>query len=780
MPTHAATHLPHANAATIDPSPRSLSRSIPFFICFLLFAICHLPKAFSAPPPIEITNIEWGFESTLAAERWNPVTLWVQSRERPFSGILTVTFPQDATQKAAISLPVATTPGTLTPVELCLALPRHGQTIDFEFTGDRANAKYTAYETPSRPSDLSMPQAIGRVNTVVLVGNPSARAAFYESDPADPNVIPALPKPDAEAAPNAPTAPTAPGPVIYVRPNRQPTTTPGVFPWSNYLPSVFQPQRLPRAWMAYDAVDAVVVPAELGIADTNSLDPRSLDALRTWVATGGRLVLLAHDAGDGWTRWLPEGMGGLPITLGDRTKVSIPAELIADDAKRSPTATARPIQLSPTGMALAWKLRWKLDEQSALIAEGPAGFGWITVISIDASQAAKSGEFKPRQEAWRKALEPVLQPIASRNPEHDAANSFPGYDDYWLASAPDQETSIAQRRTLDHLVQVPPFTHSTFLVIVACIVFLAVMLGPGDALFLKFLHKRQLAWLSAILWIALASVIAYAVPKAVRQTESRLDRLVVRDILLPTRNTTPPLEASSALTAVFAGKVSRPRFPQLPDGTWWRGISPIASYQKLGGQSELACFQGAPDLATPKGTLPITTVLNQWTLRGYLDHLPATQPLDSIAATLAKVNAEWDLTLTGLPSTAKILDARLRALDGEWERWWDLRPEDPALRHLQSTPAKSSSSLAELADWRGLDPSKTPDIPWQDSGKFTPGAALRLPNVRDRDAAISTLVASGTYACLYLHVSDATPTLTLQGFTPHEQAIFRILIPLQP
>lgn len=736
-------------------------------------------RAYAAPPPIEITSIDWGFDGVLTAERWNPVTLWVQSRERPFSGMLTVTFSQDATQKAAISLPVATTPGASTPVELCLAIPRHCQTMDFEFTGDRARVKYTATQTPRRPDDLSMPQAVGRSHTVVIVGDPAPTTAFYESDPADPNALPALP-----TAQNDSTTVTtnAMGGITIQRSVREPSRdmAAGEFPWGAFAPATIQPQRLPRSWMAYDGADVVIISAELGIADGISLDPRSIDALRTWVASGGRLVLLAHEPGDGWTRWFPEGAGGLPITLGDRTKINIPAETLTDAEKRSSIANARPLRLSAIGSARGWSLRWKLDEPSALIAEGPAGYGWISVISMPPAQAARSGEFVPRRLAWRNALQPALQPIVDRARPDSSANSMPWGDDWWLGSAPDHETSIAQRTLLDHLVQVPPFAHTAFLVIVACVILLALMLGPGDLLLLKYLQKRHLAWLSAILWVALASVLAFIAPGSVRQTESRLDRFVVRDILVPASSTDQPIAASTAVSALFAGKVARPRFPEVPVGSWWRGISPIAAYQQLGGQSALVCFQGAPDLTTPKGTLPITTSLNQWTLRGYLDHEPASPAFDAPTATSRTIQGEWDVTLSGLPATTKILDARLRAYDGDWERWWDLRADDPSSRHLQSTPAKSSSALSELAEWRGLQPSQNTTIPWMDTGNFSPGVALRLPGVRDREPAIAALVASRRFACLYLHVQDLDPTLHLEGFPAHEQGILRILIPIQP
>ncbi len=747
------------------------------YVVWVLLGACV--RAQAAPPPIEITSIDWGFDGALAAERWNPVTLWVQSRERPFSGMLTVTFSQDATQKAAISLPVATTPGTPTPVELCLAVPRHCQTMDFEFTSDRSRTKFTASQTPRRPDDLSMPQAVGRSHTVVIVGDPAPTTAFSESDPADPNALPALP-----TSPNNSTTVTtnAVGGITIQRSVREPIRdqSTGEFPWGNFTPATIQPQRLPRSWMAYDGADVVIISAELGIADGISLDPRSIDALRTWVASGGRLVLLAHEAGDGWTRWFPEAAGGLPITLGERTKINIPAEVLTDAEKRAGVANARPLRLSAIGSARGWSLRWTLDEHSGLIAEGPAGFGWMTVISMSPAQAVRSGEFVSRRLAWRHALQPALQPIVDRAGPDTSANAMPWGDDWWLGSAPDHETSIAQRTLLDHLVQVPPFAHTAFLVIVACVVLLALMLGPVDFLLLKHLQKRHLAWLSAILWVALASVLAYVAPGSVRQTESRLDRFVVRDVLVPTNSTDHTISASTAVSTLFAGKVARPRFPEVPVGSWWRGISPIAAYQQLGGQSALVCFQGAPDLTTPKGTLPLTTSLNQWTLRGYLDHAPAVPATQAPFATLRTIQGEWDVTLSGLPASTKILDARLRADDGEGERWWDMRADDPFSRHLHSTPAQSSTSLSELATWRGLQPSQNSTVPWMDSGHFSPGVALRLPGVRNREPAIAALVASRRFACLYLHVQDLDPTLNLEGFPSHEQGILRILIPIQP
>lgn len=749
----------------------------PWLVIAWLLAVVGV-RAHAAPPPIEITSIDWGFDGVLTAERWNPVTLWVQSRERPFSGLLTVTFSQDATQKAAISLPVATTPGTSTPVELCLAIPRLCRSIEFAFAGDRGRASWTAHETPRRPEDFTLPKAFGHSHTVVIVGNPAPRTAFDESDPADPTA--SSPAPTSLRMATTYTSQSLGGIVVQSSSGApRPVPPSGEFPWSAWTPAVIQPQRLPRSWMAYDGADVVIISAELGIADGISLDPRSIDALRTWVASGGRLVLLAHEAGDGWTRWFPEAAGGLPITLGDRTKINIPPEALADDDKRASIATARPIRLTTIGAAHGWSLRWRLDESSALIAEGPAGFGWISVLSMSPAQAARSGEIIPRRQAWRNALQPTLNPILDRVRPDSSGNIMPWFDD-WLGSAPDRETNKAQQAVLDLLVQVPPFAHTSFLVIAACMLLLALLLGPGDFLLLKFLRKRHLAWLSALVWVALASLLAGALPGMVRQTESRLDRFVMRDVLIPAHHDEPSIEVSTGITGLFAGRVARPRFPEVGVGSWWRGISPIAAIQRLGGQSALVCVQGAPDLTSARGTLPITTSLNQWTLRAYLDHAPAAPTDQAPTATLLSIQGQWDVTLVGLPPSAKILDARLRAHDGISEQWWELRPNDPTARYLRSSPDTPPTTLEQLPEWHVPNASDDTHPSWAQTGSSSHGLALRLPGVRDREHAIAARVASRRFACLYLRVQDLTPTLPIDGFPAHEQGILRILIPLQP
>src|SRR5207237_7989756 len=67
---------------------------------------------------------------------------------------------------------------------------------------------------------------------------------------------------------------------------------------------------LPLAWTAYDGVRALVVNPQTMDASGRTAEPRAQEAVRAWVRSGGRLVVLAEGPGEAWRQWLPEEVRG--------------------------------------------------------------------------------------------------------------------------------------------------------------------------------------------------------------------------------------------------------------------------------------------------------------------------------------------------------------------------------------------------------------------------------------------------------------------------------------
>ena len=87
-------------------------------------------------PQAQITRVDVGWANSLPSGRWAPITVWVTSGPRAFTGELSLEYSQDATQRTMIVAPFSTTPDQTTPVELVAAVPRYCQSLTLEVTAE--------------------------------------------------------------------------------------------------------------------------------------------------------------------------------------------------------------------------------------------------------------------------------------------------------------------------------------------------------------------------------------------------------------------------------------------------------------------------------------------------------------------------------------------------------------------------------------------------------------------------------------------------------------------
>src|SRR5262249_23750436 len=154
------------------------------------------------PPPVEITSISMGWQQSIPAGRWAPMTVWVTSAEHAFSGVLSVEYGQDATQNTLVAIPIATTPGQLVPFELEAAIPARGPRGSFVITAPKGReaARWTYAVNP--PGDEMMLPPISHTSGLILsVGDTTARLATENSPINDLN---------AGAPPVSPAPPSTP------------------------------------------------------------------------------------------------------------------------------------------------------------------------------------------------------------------------------------------------------------------------------------------------------------------------------------------------------------------------------------------------------------------------------------------------------------------------------------------------------------------------------------------------------------------------------------------
>src|ERR1051325_5818860 len=162
-----------------DRSPSSL------LICALLLALCAFssaataqPKPAKNPPPVEFVGIDLGWSEVLAGDRWSPVTVLITSQRQAFSGVLSIDYGQDQTQDSRILVPIATTPGKVTPVQLVFAPPNNCERVRFDITDERGRLiDRWDYARDLSSDNLPLPHVGARGGLVVTLSGSSARFA---------------------------------------------------------------------------------------------------------------------------------------------------------------------------------------------------------------------------------------------------------------------------------------------------------------------------------------------------------------------------------------------------------------------------------------------------------------------------------------------------------------------------------------------------------------------------------------------------------------------------
>jgi len=713
--------------------------------------------------PATIEAVRFGFDGYMTSDAWSPVRVFVSGNPSintgAFAGTITLDFAQDATQSASITTGFATTPGRVIPVEIIAAIPRATPTVRLQLHDQSGRLVHERFYWQAQFGETPLPaQILDDVQLVVVIADKSG---------AEPSIARAIQPPEAVAERSElPSAGNGPKPTIDER----------------LACCVVRDEELPTSEFGFKGVAIVAARSDVLAALSN---PKAT-ALAAWIHSGGCLVVLA---GADPQSWVARFFDAPPIEILDPAPVNPDPDLVSKDRAGAANAlTGRVVRLSQPIAESGWRIDWGTiksvrhdgEPLDGLLAQGPVGFGWITVLGIDpALLGSTSSELSLK---WKQALRHSLSEAAHRRWLDGAQR--------WQArgSGPDDSSRLALRSSLDQMADIPALGDGAFITIAAFLVLLALAIGPFDAIFLQRKKLRAWSWATALGWIAIASVLAAVVPPLVRSGDSTSHRLRVVDVVQSPAGNVRPQQIS--LTTLFANasssvRVFDPQREQDPPIGWFRGVSashlddrgrsaPLATFATI--QSEFRLPEAAPErLNAPSPTTPLP--MGQWTLRSFQS--TASGPLTAPPVVrVSRGDDTWDVTVDGL--TGKKVEGQLRIGTDRF----DLPDREPAAPSTIEFRAIQKASNFE--HWDDRIARNSTDGNFAVESTFKPGTLLELAGTRDRARAVDALLASGGWACVYLFETGNTPSLDARAnradlnFKATESTLWRILIPLDP
>ncbi len=226
--------------------------------------------------------------------------------------------------------------------------------------------------------------------------------------------------------------------------------------------------------------------------DTSLLSPQQLDALRGWLASGGRLVVAGGTAG-------PSVLGGLPdeiLPFRPAATIDLPASALKGLLGQLPPGAGDLVALSgelARGRALA------ATGDRVVAAEAPYGNGNVTILGFDPTTDWIS-RTSAADALWRRLV-----------PSRTSGAAIVG-DDSQLVNALVNLPSLA----------VPP-VGGLLLLLFGYI----VLIGPINYLVLRRLDRREWAWVTMPVLVVVFSVASFGIGSALRGTD-----LIVNEVAI--------------------------------------------------------------------------------------------------------------------------------------------------------------------------------------------------------------------------------------------------------
>ncbi|MBL8763893.1 MAG: hypothetical protein JNM07_06460 [Phycisphaerae bacterium] len=747
------------------------------------------PDAADAPAPAPKRDepslfVRFGWSNTVLCERFGPLTVTVSNpTTRALVGTISVEFDQDATQPARITASVAATPGRDTRVQLVCGVPFPCDRIEVTYRGPKGevHARSTFAVGPGKSSlDNAMPRLRCGPGAVLVIRDRTRSAGGSVLAP----IRPALER------------------------HALQSDRAGAF-----FPLAVDVADLPHAWAAYDGLAVVALHA----SDTGALDPRARVALRQWVRSGGRLILVADSSDALPDSWLADADGRALANAEPLARVTMPREVIEEavsapsqdvDGGESPIGRpppiapglpARVLTVTPRGHDLGWRAFWPTStnahaehDRSGLAATGPLGLGWVLVLGLDPRRVCETVDAPTHEHLWQRIVERIGQDALGEATRADSPIAWHGYG---AGQGEDALTAFALSSLVGWYVRVRPPGLATFYGLLGLMGLLAVCLGPLDYALLGRLRARHRSWMSALIWIGLASALGYGSPRVLRPGSESVSAVSIYDAVMspmPLGNglSSPVRVEASAragFASVFADHSRRARLEGATTGGFTRGFATIdadpGAARPLG---PLATTYTPPPIA-PDGSAAMSASLAPseadllvWTLRSMLE---SSIEDPGITAWVDPAPDAPLLRVRGLPLGARI--ARAIAMIGS-EAWTP--------REESGSPAGDSRDGIALTrvsfrddDWSGSDGARAPS-----SAPFNPMGspsdlllALQVPGPNRRGLVASRLrsLDPRRWAVVYLAVENWPGRVGIAGEaadarTTHA-AIFRLTVPIR-
>lgn len=654
-------------------------------IIFLLtFSAPALATLFAAPPPlptyppdfkiptVEVVGIDFGFSGTELPLNWfAPVTVWLTSRDKAMSGTLSFELEEERGQKARFSLDFSTTPGRITPHQLCIFASKPVGSLKLSVETGGADVGVTLSDQGMRGlqgTDLRLPGFSSATFNIITIGDCRYAAESLSA-----------------GTPTAATLPDVNFPALRKSSGERTDLS---MLWQSCVVFDLAAQAMPRAWAAYESAAVVVINADV-VAEC---DPIALDALITWRDAGGRLLIIPDAAGVAWQRFFdptlplpirlldqqlisPEAefdslmQGGSPVlrTLQDssrfviegapQTSPSLPPNTVpVPRAAQNYKVRGRPVQLAMGNSPQPWMIHWygygavaTNDAAPAsplgLFATGPVKLGLTGVLAAPPHLLTPSLNQTLTTPLYRAA---ILELIGKRELSQAAEPGSPWSGMQQYSQGRGREAA-AIRGATDLFQQVPTLGVRAFAVIIIAMMLLAGALFAVDGFIIRRRTKHASAtFVTASLWITIAAVGAGVAPLLFRSGFTHISRASFVDSIAAQ----PGTGYLGAITGIFAGKPIVVGVSSASPGSFFRRppsegsseqnrLSPPFHTRLTSAVAPLpvagsALAPSTESMASLQLTacLPMRFPMQQWTSRSLLDIAPTAPEAPAFAAFL--------------------------------------------------------------------------------------------------------------------------------------------------
>lgn len=368
---------------------------------------------------------------------------------------------------------------------------------------------------------------------------------------------------------------------------------------------------LPIESRAYDSISMLVV------AGKSVLTAVQADAVRDWVAAGGRLLIsLPHDPKQAqsivqpYAAWLPARVGNDPVTISEFGKL----ESYARKNVRIPFTGRMPI--SSVKITQGEVLAGSRDD--ALLVRAPYGIGSVTILALDATQTPLNKWTEISSLARRLTEVAETLNVGSSSPRTSQLSS----------------TGISDFSTQLHAVQedFAGIDRASPWFVMGLLVALLLLIGPIDYLIIHRVLKRPRAtWITFPIWIGLATLLAASLANSWNGTKTRINELNIVDIDVATSTCHQRLwtnvysPATERQSVTIQSKIAPDNATQ---HTGWSGVAETA-YGGMLRPANVQVGMAEYDIAEPTSLKDLP--LLQWSSKALATevHSPATGLVES-------------------------------------------------------------------------------------------------------------------------------------------------------